>query len=120
VATLVLGANGLCGSRIVARLAESGEQVLAAARGPSRFTLPDGVEYFEADLLEPSSLAELVRERRPASVINAAAMTDVDACERAPVEAYTANAAAVAALAQACREISARLTHLSTDYVFDG
>lgn len=120
MATLVLGANGLCGSRIVARLAETGEQVIAAARGPSRFELPGGVQYVEADLLQPSSLAALVRKRHPASVINAAAMTDVDACERAPVEAYTANAAAVATLAEACREISARFTHLSTDYVFDG
>jgi dTDP-4-dehydrorhamnose reductase len=120
VATLVLGANGLCGSRIVARLAESGERVLAAARGPSRFELPDEVEYVEADLLKPPSLAALVRDVRPASVVNAAAMTDVDACEKAPVEAYTANAAAVAAVAEACREISARFTHLSTDYVFDG
>jgi dTDP-4-dehydrorhamnose reductase len=120
VATLVLGANGLCGSRIVARLAESGEPVLAAARGPSRFELEPNVEYLEADLLEPSTVAALVRERQPASVINAAAMTDVDACEKAPVEAYAANTAAVAALALACRETSARLTHLSTDYVFDG
>lgn len=120
MATLVLGANGLCGSRIVARLAESGEKVLAGARGPSRFELADGVEYLQADLLDPSSLGALVRESRPASVINAAAMTDVDACEKAPVEAYTANASAVAALALACRQISARFTHLSTDYVFDG
>ncbi|HEY2029985.1 MAG TPA: dTDP-4-dehydrorhamnose reductase [Myxococcales bacterium] len=120
MATLVVGANGLCGSRIVARLAESGEQVIAAARGPSRFQLPEAVEYVEADLLDPSSLAALILERRPASVVNGAAMTDVDACERAPVEAYTANAEAVAAVARACREIAARLTHLSTDYVFDG
>jgi dTDP-4-dehydrorhamnose reductase len=120
VTTLVAGANGLCGSRIVARLAAAGEKVVALAKGPRRFDLLPGVESVEADLLEPERFAAVVEEVRPSGVINAAAMTDVDACERAPVEAYLANAAAVAACASACRRISARLTHLSTDYVFDG
>jgi dTDP-4-dehydrorhamnose reductase len=120
VTTLVLGANGLCGSRIVARLAQAGEKVVAVARGPRRFPLGDSVEFLEHDLLEPEKLGRLVREVRPSGVINAGAMTDVDACERSPVEAFTINATAVEACASACREIGIRLTHLSTDYVFDG
>jgi dTDP-4-dehydrorhamnose reductase len=47
-------------------------------------------------------------------------MTDVDACEKAPVEAWVLNCAAVEAMALACRKLGARFTHLSTDYVFDG
>src|SRR2546428_12645590 len=35
--TVVAGANGLVGSRIVARLLEAGEGVLASGRGPRRF-----------------------------------------------------------------------------------
>jgi dTDP-4-dehydrorhamnose reductase len=120
VTTLVLGANGLCGSRIVARLSEAGEKVVAVARGTRRFPQGENVEFLEHDLLEPEKLGRLVREVRPAGVINAGAMTDVDGCEKAPVEAFTINAAAVEACANACREIGARLTHLSTDYVFDG
>jgi len=117
--TLVLGANGLVGSRIVARLAEAGEDVLAAGRGSQRVAA--AVRYVELDLLErPAALTELIERTRPAGVINAAAMTDVDACERSPAEAYSLNADVVAALARACAAAGSRLTHLSTDYVFDG
>jgi dTDP-4-dehydrorhamnose reductase len=117
--TLVLGANGLVGSRILARLAEAGEDVVAAGRGRQRN--PAAVRYVELDLLErPASLTELIERTRPAGVINAAAMTDVDACERSPAEAFSLNADVVAVAARACAAGGSRLTHLSTDYVFDG
>ncbi|HEX4382739.1 MAG TPA: SDR family oxidoreductase [Myxococcales bacterium] len=118
--TLVTGANGLCGSRIVARLAEAGEKIIAVARGPRRFEVSDQIEFVDQDLLQPEKLQALILERRPAGVINAGAMTDVDASEKSPVEAFTINATAVEAAANACRLIGARFTHLSTDYVFDG
>ena len=118
MSVLVTGANGLVGSRIAARLHEAGEQVVAAGRGPRRASR--GVEYVEVDLRFPEKLAELVASLRPAGVIHAAAMTDVDACEKDPVEAWLLNVSAVEAGALACRKIGARLTALSTDYVFDG
>src|SRR5256885_12033668 len=62
------------------------------------------------------SLAALVADLRPDGIIHCAAMTDVDACEKDAETAWAVNAAAVAALAKA----PARLTALSTDYVFDG
>ncbi len=49
-------------------------------------------------------------------VVHAAAMTDVDGCERDPAAAFAANA-------DAARDVAgtgARVVHLSTDYVFDG
>jgi len=118
MSVLVTGANGLVGSRIAARLHEAGEQVVAAGRGPRR--APRGFEYVELDLRLPEKLAELVASLRPAGVIHAAAMTDVDACEKDPVEAWLLNVSAVQACALACRKSGARLTALSTDYVFDG
>jgi dTDP-4-dehydrorhamnose reductase len=115
---LVIGANGLCGSRIVARLAEAGEKVIAVARGPRRFEGP--AEYLEQDLLQPEALKKLILEMKPSGVINAAAMTDVDGCEKVPLEAWASNVSAVEACANACRTLGIRFTHLSTDYVFDG
>jgi dTDP-4-dehydrorhamnose reductase len=118
VTTLVAGANGLCGSRIVARLSEAGERVIAVSRGPRRFE--GAAEYVELDFLRPGGLAELIASVKPSGVINAAAMTDVDGCEKAPLAAWTLNVSVVEACAKACRALGIRFTHLSTDYVFDG
>ena len=116
--TLVTGANGLVGSRIVARLAKAGERVVAVGRGPRR---SDGsFEYLELDLRQPGKLGALIESLRPSGVLHAAAMTDVDACEPAPAEAWSLNVRAVEECAVACGKAGARLTALSTDYVFDG
>ena len=53
-------------------------------------------------------------------VINTAAMTSVDACERDPEQAFAVNALGVRTLAQAAARRGAHLVHVSTDYVFDG
>lgn len=118
MSVLVTGANGMVGSRIAARLHEAGEQVVAVGRGPRRASR--GFEYLEIDLRLPGKLATLIESLRPAGVIHAAAMTDVDACEKDPVEAWLLNVGATEAAALGCRKIGARLTALSTDYVFDG
>lgn len=115
--TLVTGANGLVGSRLVARLAAAGERVIAVGRGPRRFS--DAAEYLEEDFLS-QKLGETIAELRPSAVLHAAAMTDVDACEADPVGAWLLNAHLVESAALACREIGARLVALGTDYVFDG
>ncbi len=116
---VVAGANGLVGSRIVARLAERGEKVIAVGRGPQRVAA--AVEYREADLFrDPAKLAQIIASTRPAGVINAAAMTDVDGCETNPDGAWTLNVEVVELAARAAAERGARFTTLSTDYVFDG
>jgi dTDP-4-dehydrorhamnose reductase len=116
---LVTGANGLVGSRVVARLAAAGEKVVAAGRGPSRGG-PAEAEYVEIDLLRPDALRVLIASTRAGAVIHCAATTDVDACEIEPAQAWTVNVRGTEAAAVGCREIGARLVALSTDYVFDG
>lgn len=68
----------------------------------------------------PDALRATVAGCRPALVINAAAWTDVDGAESQEGRARAANAEGVAVLAQACRDVGARLVHVSTDYVFGG
>jgi dTDP-4-dehydrorhamnose reductase len=53
-------------------------------------------------------------------VVNTAAMTNVDACERDPERACAVNALGVRHLAVAAARRGAHLVHVSTDYVFDG
>jgi len=53
-------------------------------------------------------------------LINAAAMTNVDACEEDPDQAKRANVTGPAHVAEICRDKGARMFHISTDYVYDG
>ena len=102
---LVTGAGGQVGGRVVEALA--GHDVLAAARD----TL---------DLAQREQVEQVVGEFAPDVVINTAAMTSVDACERDPEQAFAVNALGVRTLAQAAARRGAHLVHVSTDYVFDG
>jgi uncharacterized protein YbjT (DUF2867 family) len=54
---IVTGATGNVGGRLLAVLAEAGEQVRAVSRTPSAAPLPPGVEHVAADLADVSSLA---------------------------------------------------------------
>ena len=53
-------------------------------------------------------------------LINAAAFTNVDACETERDRAFLINAEAPGVLAEICNAKGAKLIHFSTDYVFDG
>jgi dTDP-4-dehydrorhamnose reductase len=53
-------------------------------------------------------------------LINAAAFTNVDACETERDRAFLINAEAPAVLAEICHAKGAKLIQFSTDYVFDG
>ncbi len=53
-------------------------------------------------------------------LVNAAAFTNVDLCEKERDQAFRINAEASRILAEICRDKKAKLIHFSTDYVFDG
>src|SRR5437763_16572787 len=53
-------------------------------------------------------------------LINCAALTNVDYCESQREEALLINAKGPRLLAEICDEKSAKMVHISTDYVFDG
>jgi dTDP-4-dehydrorhamnose reductase len=74
----------------------------------------------DADLSDAAACGRAIGEIRPRVVINAAAYTAVDRAESERELAFAVNAAAPAAMAQACAAEGAALLHISTDYVFDG
>ncbi len=103
---LVTGAAGQVGARVVASLGGHHE-VLGATRD-------------ELDLADREQVEQVVAEFAPDAVVNTAAMTNVDACERDPERAFAVNALGVRHLAVASARRGAHLVHVSTDYVFDG
>ncbi len=56
----------------------------------------------------------------PEVVIHAAAMTNVDGCEKDPQAAYRLNVLGTRNVAVAALECDAAMVYISTDYVFDG
>lgn len=76
--------------------------------------------HAELDIADADAVHRVLTTSRPSCVINAAAYTQVDAAEADPAGARRANVDGPGFLAAACREVGARLLHVSTDYVFDG
>jgi dTDP-4-dehydrorhamnose reductase len=74
----------------------------------------------EADLTKPQTLRDVIRAARPAAVVNAAALTNVDQAEREPMLARAVNEIAPGVMAEEGRRVGAVVVHYSTDYVFDG
>src|SRR5437879_1885487 len=72
----------------------------------------------QADLTKTIELRRTLHSIQPRLIINAAAYTQVDRAEAEPSEAFAVNALALRELAAICRELEAKLVHISTDYVF--
>lgn len=111
---LIIGAGGQLGRALGSVLAARGVSVVGAY-GREALDLED------SDAIG-STLDELVGERSASIdwVLNAAAMTAVDACEEQIERAQRLNSEAPARLADWCRGRDATLLHVSTDYVFSG
>jgi dTDP-4-dehydrorhamnose reductase len=103
---LVVGAAGLLGRYVVRAFARA-HDVWAMRRA-------------DLDVCDRAQVERVLRAVRPQIVINCAAISDVDLCERDPELAFRVNADGPRHVAEACRAIGAVLVHISTDYVFDG
>jgi len=93
VSALVTGACGFVGSRLVARLADAGEEVLALddlSLGRPE-SLPAGVEAAAVDIRDTGALTDLVALHRPRSVFHLAAIHFVPACNADPPGALSVN-----------------------------
>jgi len=81
------------------------------------------VIYFsskELDISNQEIVNKVLYEHKPDVVINAAAYTAVDKAETDQDKAYAVNELGSEYLALACKELKAKLIHVSTDFVFDG
>ena len=74
----------------------------------------------ELDIADQAAVMSVIKELQPDLVINAAAYTAVDKAEEEVDRAYKVNVDGAANIARAVEDCSARLIHISTDFVFDG
>jgi len=81
---------------------------------------PVGLTHRQLDISDEVAVSDALLGSSPDLVINAAAWTDVDGCEKGPDRAHQVNALGPWWLARTCDRLGATLVHSSTDYVFSG
>lgn len=114
---LVIGANGLLGSNVLVTARELGIDPI----GTYHTTEPSfDAPCYQLDIQDSNAFEALLDRYEFEIVINCAAMTDVDGCERQPKRAREINAEAPEIIARLCADRGIEFTHVSTDYVFDG
>jgi dTDP-4-dehydrorhamnose reductase len=104
---LVVGSRGQLGRALLAKgVAQGGDWI--------------GLSRLEMDISDAQQVNAVVRDHRPALIINAAAYTQVDQAESHPSQAFAVNRDGPSHLADICRAMGIPLIHVSTDFVFDG
>lgn len=72
------------------------------------------------DITDEEAVKSEILNINPDIIINCAAMTAVDLCETEKELAYKINALGPKYIAEAAEKVSAKLIHISTDYIYDG
>ncbi|MEX1046816.1 MAG: NAD(P)-dependent oxidoreductase [Actinomycetota bacterium] len=76
--------------------------------------------HSDLDVGDHDAVIRTLVPAKPEAILNFAAFTKVDACEKDPETAIRSNALGPRNLALAARRCGALVLHVSTDYVFDG
>ena len=103
---LIVGAGGM--------LATAVESALSPVFGVT------ALSKAQLDITNRDAVFKAINSIKPNMLINTAAYTNADECEKNREIAMQTNGMAVGYLAQAAQAIGARIIHISTDYIFDG
>ena len=81
-----------------------------------------GMPYVRLDITNAESVEKTIKEIKPDVVVHCAAWTSVDAAEDEENrdKVFAVNVEGTKNIANACKEIDAKMVYTSTDYVFDG
>src|SRR5438309_1861605 len=102
---LIFGASGLLGKALTREWTD--DKVV-------------GLSSRNADIRDVQRVKQVVEEQKPEWIVLTTAYTDVDGCEQNQDLAFSVNRDGVVNVAEAARNVGARLLFLSSDYVFDG
>ncbi|WP_448922590.1 dTDP-4-dehydrorhamnose reductase [Holdemanella biformis] len=123
----VTGVAGQLGHDVMNELASRGYTGVGTDLAESYSGIQDGTcvttaEYVSLDITNKSAVMNTIKSVKPDVVVHCAAWTAVDLAEdedkQAKVKAI--NVDGTQNIADACKEIDAKMVYISTDYVFDG
>jgi len=117
---LVTGASGLLGSRLVRELLSRNYEVIAIYNRNPILVDHERLVKVRLNIVDKTSLEDLILKTKPDVIVHAAAYTDVDGCERDKAYAWKVNVEATRSIVRAARVVKSHLIYVSTDYVFDG
>jgi dTDP-4-dehydrorhamnose reductase len=118
---LITGSNGLLGQKLIdLYLTKTDKIVIGSGVGLCRHPQKENFQYVELDITNEAQVNFKLNEIAPDTVINTAAMTNVDACESDHEGCDKLNVNAVQYLVNASNAIGEHLIHISTDFIFDG
>jgi dTDP-4-dehydrorhamnose reductase len=118
---LITGSNGLLGQKLTdLYLTHPQVKLIATALGENRHPIKTGYVYQSLDITNKTEVDAIVAQFNPQTIINTAAMTNVDACETDQLGCDKLNVEAVAYLVEAANKVNAQFIHISTDFIFDG
>ncbi len=114
---LITGSNGFVAGSIIAQ-AKKDWEIHGIAR--SGVPLNDDIHTHLLDLLDAEKLTELFKQIKPDAVIHAAAIANIDFCEKNKAIAESINVTITKTIAGLCAAQKIKMIHCSTDTVFDG
>ncbi|MCK5655498.1 MAG: dTDP-4-dehydrorhamnose reductase [Candidatus Aureabacteria bacterium] len=103
---IVFGSNGMLGSAAVEVFSRKFEIIAH--------------DIDSVDICDNAAVEEVIALKKPSLILNCAAYTDVDGCEKNRGTAFRVNAEGPRNIAVNSSKYGARVIHISTDYIFDG
>lgn len=117
---VVVGANGLLGQNLIKKLKYRYDIYATSFESEPYFPIDFVKSYTPLDITNRAAVIDFLQQVKPDVIINAAAFTNVDACEETPDQCWSVNVRGVEYLVDACSSFKPVFVQVSTDYVFDG
>ncbi len=118
---LLIGSNGLLGQKVAELIVRGSATTLTLASLEDQPVRPLlSADYVRLNITSKKEVKQLVSSCAPEVIINCAAMTNVDACENERELAWKVNVEGLENIIEAARKESAKIIHVSSDYIFDG
>ena len=115
----VTGGTGLVGGNVIRLARQRGIEVIASQYGPPPEWTVD-YQLDPLDLADHDAIRRSIQMYKPDAVIHAAAILDQIVMDTQRELCWSLMVAGTRVLAEACRELGARLVFVSSDWVFDG